>query len=336
VSSFDFRNIANNDTGRAERLFRAAISAFCSLTRPSRREMVQLEDLTLPLFEAISLDTRRYVAAALSECSMAPPALVRRLADEKIDIAAPLLMRSRALSDVDLVALIGRHGQTHARAIARREGLNPVIGKLVEALEAVAPESDDEVSSASPSQELTDMPYREPDAATERVPRGSNAESTRRSLRAMMLPSEQQSGNAPMLSQTSEAKLRETALTGNLAFFQTALADALDIDFRIVKSITEASGYAALLAALRILDVSEDRAFVITAAVRPGLFNHPEAIKLFLDRYRLLHREAAADALRGWKAETIALAVRRPKPVRADQTPVPASAQDNARRLRAS
>lgn len=336
MSSVDFRNIAYNDTGRAERLFRAAISAFCSLTRPSRREIVQLEDLTLPLFDAISVDSRRYVAAALSECSMAPPALVRRLADEPIEIAAPLLTRSRALSDVDLVALIGRHGQPHARAIARREGLNPVIGKLVEALASAVPAGDDEVPSTSSQQELTAMQYRQPETAAERVSPGTNAENTRRSLRAMMLPSEQQGSNAPLLSQTAEAKLRETALTGNLAFFQTALADALDIDFRIVKSITEASGYAALMAALRILDVSEDKAFVITAAVRPGLFNHPETIKLFLDRYRLLHREAAADALRGWKAETIALAVRRPKPTRPDQPPAPVAAQDNARRLRAS
>ena len=39
-----------------------------------------------------------------------PAALVRRLADESVDIAAPLLIRSKVLSDVDLIALIGRHG----------------------------------------------------------------------------------------------------------------------------------------------------------------------------------------------------------------------------------
>ncbi|RVB60875.1 hypothetical protein EN895_24475, partial [Mesorhizobium sp. M7A.F.Ca.CA.002.03.2.1] len=51
VSSSDFRQIAvRKDSGKAERLFRAAVSAFCSLTRPSRREIGQLEDLTLPLF----------------------------------------------------------------------------------------------------------------------------------------------------------------------------------------------------------------------------------------------------------------------------------------------
>ena len=111
MSSSDFRQITiKGETLKAERLFRAAVSAFCSLTRPSRREIAQLEDLTLPLFDFVSVESRRYVAAALSECQYAPATLVRRLADETVDIAAPLLIRSNALSDIDLIALIGRHG----------------------------------------------------------------------------------------------------------------------------------------------------------------------------------------------------------------------------------
>ncbi|RWE93635.1 MAG: hypothetical protein EOS81_18235, partial [Mesorhizobium sp.] len=82
MSSSDFRQIAiRTEAGKAERLFRAAVSAFCSLTRPSRREIAQLEDLTLPLFDEVSVESRRYVAAALSECEYAPTALVRRLAE---------------------------------------------------------------------------------------------------------------------------------------------------------------------------------------------------------------------------------------------------------------
>ncbi|RWX58527.1 hypothetical protein EOA24_38845, partial [Mesorhizobium sp. M2A.F.Ca.ET.039.01.1.1] len=92
--------------------------------------------------------------------------------------------------------------------------------------------------------------------------------------------------------------------------FQTALADALEIDFATARSVTGQSGYAALLAALRALDLSEDRAFLIAVAVYPGEFPHPQAIRLFLDRYRLLHREAALDKVRAWKAETLSRAIR--------------------------
>ena len=56
---------------------------------------------------------------------------MRRLADEPVDIAAPLLLRSNALTDIDLIALIGRHGIGHARVIARRPDLNPTIAQLV-------------------------------------------------------------------------------------------------------------------------------------------------------------------------------------------------------------
>ena len=136
MSTSDFLQIATRaEAGKSERLFRASISAFCSLTRPSRREIGQLEDLTLPLFDSVSPEGLRYAAAALSECAHAPEALVRRLCESTVDIAAPLLARSKALTDIDLIALIGRHGLPHARAIAKRKELNVTIANLIRALE---------------------------------------------------------------------------------------------------------------------------------------------------------------------------------------------------------
>ena len=120
---------------RAERLVRAAVTAFCSLTRPSRSEIAQLDDLAMPLYDQLSVETRRYMAAALSECEYAPALLVRRLCDDTIEIAAPLLVRSPLLREIDLVALIGRHGLPHARVIARRPDLDSTIAALVRALE---------------------------------------------------------------------------------------------------------------------------------------------------------------------------------------------------------
>lgn len=323
VSSSDFRQIAvRKDSGKAERLFRAAVSAFCSLTRPSRREIGQLEDLTLPLFDNVSVESRRYVAAALSECEYAPAALVRRLCEEPVDIAAPLLIRSRAVSDIDLIALIGRHGLPHARAIARRKGLNPTIADLIRALErptlvrvrepdakAIAAEEMVPVSTETAS----DEPAREQAL-------GVAAENARRRLRTMMRTGDEATATAadPFTGADTYVKLRETALMGNAAFFQTALADALDIDFSIARSLTANQNYASLLAALRSLDLSEDRAFLITVAVYPTQFPHPQAIRTFLDRYRLLHREAALDKVRHWKAETLSRVVRDAAPANSD------------------
>jgi uncharacterized protein (DUF2336 family) len=309
VSSSDFLQIAARaETGKSERLFRAVVSAFCALTRPSRREIGQLEDLTLPLFDSVSADGLRYAAAALSECAYAPDALIRRLCESTVDIAAPLLARSKALSDIDLIALIGRHGLPHARAIAKRRDLNPTIADLIRALEKpMLARRNDPPFAAAPE------PAEAPPSGPQRIP-GAAAEGMRNRLRGMMLTEAPRHERAdtrlnPADRSGAYAKLRETALTGNVAFFQTALADALDIDFATARRLTETSDTAPLITALRALDLGEDKAFLIAVAVFPKLFPHPQAIRLFLDRYRLLHREAALERVKLWKADRASQAI---------------------------
>ena len=311
MSSSDFRQIAiRSESGKGARLFRAAISAFCSLTRPSRREIAQIEDLTLSLFEGVPVESRRFVAAALSECEYPPAALVRRLCEEPVDIAAPLLIRSNALTDVDLVALIGRHGLPHARAIARRRDLNPTIADLIKALERPTL-----VRTTTPAPKRTDAPR--PAKATRNevaAPHvtGGAAETTRHRLRAIMATDH--CGGAANLNApagSTYVKLRETALTGNSAFFQTALADALDLDFATARSLTESATFSSLLVALRALDLGEDKAFLIAVAIFPPLFPHPQAIRIFLDRYRTLHRDVALQRVDEWKAASLAGAIHQ-------------------------
>jgi len=341
VSSSDFRQIAiRTESGKAERLFRAAVSAFCSLTRPSRREIGQLEDLTLPLFDDVSVESRRYVAAALSECEYAPAALVRRLCEEPVDIAAPLLIRSRAVSDIDLIALIGRHGLPHARAIARRKDLNPTIADLIRVLErpTLVRVRDPEVQApAAPTVAVAKVEAAK-DSATGQQSAGIAAENARRRLRSMMRTGDEASAAKvdAFPGADTYVKLRETALTGNAAFFQTALADALDIDFSTARSLTANQNYASLLAALRSLDLSEDRAFLITVAIYPSLFPHPQAIRTYLDRYRLLHRDVALDRVRSWKAETLSRMVRDASPANSDSRKASNSDEATASGLRAS
>ena len=334
MSSSDFRQITiKGETLKAERLFRAAVSAFCSLTRPSRREIAQLEDLTLPLFDFVSVESRRYVAAALSECQYAPATLVRRLAYETVDIAAPLLIRSNALSDIDLIALIGRHGFGHARAIGRRPGLNPTIANLVAALDrkVVAMRPDNQVTDRALHRETTQPTGSAlPDAAgAEARPHGVAAENARRRLRSMMRPGEPAGNAAPktFIAGTVYSTLRDTALTGNPAFFHTALADSLEVDFATLRRMVGTSSYSGLLAAMRVLDLSDEQAFLVAAATCPSQFSRPEAIRLFLSRYRLLHRDVALDRLRSWKAQPVSPAADAAQP---EAQPTPGTTPNQA------
>lgn len=300
MSSSDFRQITlKTDARRAEKLFRAAVSAFCSLTRPTRREIAQLEDLTLPLFDLVSVEARRYVAAALSECMAAPAALVKRLCDEPVEIAAPLLIRSAALADIDQLALIGRHGYPHAKAIARRSDLNPVIAELVAALERSAGATP--ILKAEPMPDVFAVPAATPRRPeTPDLPRAvQSADDVRASLRAMMLPSGRVADIvAPEGDDRLFERLRDTALSGHPAFLQTALADALAIDFDAAAEMTRGPSYAWLLAGLRALNLTEEQAFLVTAAAFPAELSSAETIRLFLLRFRLLHKDVALDRVR--------------------------------------
>lgn len=310
VSSTDFRQLLTaSEKEKAERLFRAAVSAFCSLVRPSRRDIDQLETLALALFDMVSADARRFVAAALSESPYAPKALVLRLAAEPIDIAAPILIRSAALSDFDLVALISRHGWAHARAIARRPGLPARIRHF----------ADDGFAA---KKEMPRMPLpaeiREPLARGEEGP-AVTAEETRRKLRAMMRPAgsearfESRSGKVfdESAGFRHYEKLRSTALTGVAAFFQTALADALDIEYDRARSLIQTGTYYYLMVALKALGLDEAQAFLLTSATFPSHFTHPETIRLFLGRYEQLHRDAAIEKVGYWKADSFSVASAR-------------------------
>lgn len=326
MSSSDFRHIAvRMETGKAERLFRAAISAFCSLPRPSRREIAQLEDLALPLFDDTPGEALRFGAAALSESEYAPRQLVLRLADAKVDIAAPLLIRSRALTDVDLIALIGRHGLPHARAIARRKDLNPAISHLIRALERPARGRPRETGDASVDET--------PEPAT-RIP-GQAAETVRQHLRAVMADRAETARPPAKTGGNPYRKLREMALSGNAAFFKTALADALRIDFATAHSIATADDYSRLLTALRTLELGDDHAFLIAVAVFPGQFPHPQSIRLFLDRYRLLPLDVARGQLAQWQAEALSPGLREARETTANSD-TPATSQQDKPAFRAS
>ena len=320
MPSSDFRQIADRSKpARTDRLFRAAVSAYCALPRPSRRETAQLEDLVLPLFDAVSAESRRYVAAVLSELPNPPKKLVRRLCEEPVDVGAPLLIRSPALGDIDLLGVISRHGLAHARAIARRKDLNPTIANLIRALErqgrmaeeAAAPPAPIE-SDLPPETQIMSIAQEEQSPLPVEAPAPSAADTVRNRLRSMMLPAGDLAPRSAVPPEerlprpAAYARLRATALTGNPAFFQTALADALEIGFRQAKAIATASGYAELVLALRAIDIDTEGALLIALATRPAMFGHAESVRLFVERYELCHREKARDRLRGWRAETLA------------------------------
>ncbi|MGY6708747.1 MAG: hypothetical protein ACXIVF_10505 [Rhizobiaceae bacterium] len=325
MSVFEFSRLpAYRRNGSQERLLRAAVYAFCTLPRPSRREIAQLDDLALPLIEKASLETRRYVAAALSEVAEAPPALVRRLCDEPVAVAAPLLLRSRELCDIDLIALIGRHGMGHARAIAGRANLNPRIAKLISALEAL--------DTSAETGRKADMPDR--------------AEETRQKLREMMVPAEPSRAPTtaseyptplPALARWRAApgafdKLRSAALTGLRELFGQTLARTLGISLAQGEALASEHGLHDLPIALRALELRQEEAFLLAACLFGSRYAHPEAIRHFLDRFTSVSVAAARDTVRDWKMSAIPGFVDRHPDVEWEDAQIPPAANQDMER----
>ena len=316
---------ADENLAKSDRLFRAAVSAFCALTNASRHDAVRLDQLAMPLLPLVSDDSRRLAAASLSQCFPGPHGLVRRLAEEDIGISAPILVASPVLTDIDLIGLIGRHGLGHAGAIARRRNLNPNIVALIRALgvgEAATPEpliitvqepapvAEIARAEAVPTAEIE--PVADAFEAVMTAEPGAAEYAAREALRAMMLPA---GARAPSHAHPESAAqfdwsaaraaipgIVETGLTGKAALFHTAIADAFDLDFATAIDVAEDIDTRRLAVALRAAEVSTAEAYLIAALAFPPRFATTASIRSFVGLYASLDLAQSRQEVISWRA----------------------------------
>jgi uncharacterized protein (DUF2336 family) len=285
----------------ADRLFSAAVSAFCSIPRPTRHDANQLEDLVMPLFRQASKKTLRFACASLSECRAAPIGLVRALCHENSEICAPLLVRFEGFTEADLITMISRHGTDHARIIAHRKGLHPVVRDLLFAL------GNKEISTLLESKKDPKPTTRESgtkhgDTESDAEESG-NAERVRNRLRTM-LAGNQELELPPSHVGDAQIKLREklrsTAFRENPVFFQTVLADALAVDFHTTEAVLESGSWQRLSISLKALNIPASEAFVLAFSKFTSLFTSPQNAADFMDHYQRLSRNNARREVRTW------------------------------------
>jgi uncharacterized protein (DUF2336 family) len=96
-----------------------------SRVTPQERWMVA--DVLEELLRNAEPDLRAKVARRLAEQAEAPLGLLRRLALDAYEIAAPILQRSQALSDFDMVDIAERGDHEHRLALARRETVTETV-----------------------------------------------------------------------------------------------------------------------------------------------------------------------------------------------------------------
>lgn len=304
MSSAEFRQISMGRGRRdGDRLFSAAMSAFCSIARPTRQDADQLEDLVMPLLPQASDKTLRFAAAALSECEVAPIGLVKAICNEKSEVCAPLLVRYEGFSEADLITMISRHGIGHARIIAHRKKHHPVVRDLLLALgneEITATLEGRRENSQTADRRFSGHGQHNRPAET------GKAAAVRDRLRSILTSSAEQD-DPPIHIHDDRIKLRETlrstAFLENPVFFQTALADALAVDIAAIKAITDLGSWQRLAIALKALSMPGSDAFLLTFAVFPAMFTSRQSALDFISYYTSLARSAALKQVRAWRAE---------------------------------
>ncbi len=79
----------------------------------------------------LEVEARAELSQRLSSTRFAPHNIVRRLAEDDIDVAKPVLERSNVLSDEDLVDIAYSKGQEHLMAMTRREALSAAVTDVI-------------------------------------------------------------------------------------------------------------------------------------------------------------------------------------------------------------
>lgn len=243
----------------------------------SQNEIDLMDDILVDLVKFVESTLRAKVAEQLADLATVPRDLIRTLAQDEIDIAKPILVRSTALNDDDLEAVACGRTKDHRLAIANREELSSRVSEvLVSQSEAdvAARLLANEGANISPKafKSIVEMSEGCPDLCVPLLKRGD-------------LPKEA----AQQMFWWVSGKLREFILTRHAI-------EPADLD-RLLESATKAALANAerdATAALAIRTKTVRRQFVVSelaAAIKRG--NEGEYVKMFAEMAGIGQKAAA-------------------------------------------
>jgi len=121
----------------------------CRLTEHQRALML---DILIKLISELETVVRRELASSLAEGEHVPAELVRLLANDRIEIARPVLEKSGTLRDEDLIEVVRNRSDEHRFCIAMRERVSEQVSDAlvenggVDVVEALLRNQDAELS----------------------------------------------------------------------------------------------------------------------------------------------------------------------------------------------
>ena len=123
---------AQPSSERRRTLLREVTDLFMASDAAAQIQGSQAFDAVL---EALSVDmeaeVRAELAARLAPVPTAPVATLRRLANDNIEVAAPVLRQSTALSQDDLLHVVRANGQAHLQLVSQRTDLSEGVADAI-------------------------------------------------------------------------------------------------------------------------------------------------------------------------------------------------------------
>ena len=97
----------------------------------NERERALMHEILRRLAKDVEMAIRIALAERLADDTTAPHELILLLADDKIEVARPLLLRSPLLSDDDMLRLIAECSTAHQEAVASRENVGQPVTEVL-------------------------------------------------------------------------------------------------------------------------------------------------------------------------------------------------------------
>jgi len=129
----DLIDLAREDSSTKRReLLRELTDVFFTPQAPRSGAELEIYDSVLTqLSDEMEEAVRAELSARFAETEGAPLRLVRQLASDEIAVAAPLLARSRDLTEEDLLQVVRTKGQAHLRAVSSREAVSEAVSEVI-------------------------------------------------------------------------------------------------------------------------------------------------------------------------------------------------------------
>ncbi|NEX93866.1 DUF2336 domain-containing protein [Caulobacter sp. 17J65-9] len=129
----DLIALAKEDSSpRRRELLREVTDLFFTHQQPATEPEMQLFDSVLTqLSSEMEEQVRADLGLRFADAERAPRGLIRRLANDTLAVAEPILTRSTALTEEDLLEVVRKHGQGHLQAVSRRDHVSERVSDVI-------------------------------------------------------------------------------------------------------------------------------------------------------------------------------------------------------------